>query len=89
MWLKLAAQFSEALVLKACCSSQPRCALGFSLVPSEKRRWVLSCLSLVLALALSVCPLTAECPLRKPQELMADSIVPTSSSCLEWPWAPR
>lgn len=85
MWLKLAAQFSEALVLTACCSSQPRCVLGFSLVPSEKRRWVLSCLSL----ALSVCPLTAESPLPKPQERMADSIVPTSSSCLEWPWAPR
>lgn len=57
--------------------------------PENRKSWVLSYLPLVLAFVPSACPLSCRSPLApSPQELMAGSTVPTSSSGSVWPWVP-
>lgn len=92
MWLKQAAGFSNGAGVQSLpCLFQPFHALGFPLVPSEKEE--MGPFPSVFGAGFHpfyLSPLTVESPLStNPQERMADSIVPTSFSGLEWPCAPR
>lgn len=88
MSLKLAAQFSGGPGAQSLsCRSQPLCALGFSLVSSEKEE--IGFFSSILGLSFEKAPSAGSLslqnpPFTNPQEHMVDSIVPTSSSGSVW-----